>query len=760
MPTKTKLEINSFNKGLITEAGPLTFPDNASLVDENFVLLKDGSRRRRLGMDYEQDYEEQFAGGASDDSALSVAIWENPTQTGLFNIVVVQVHNKLFFYNAKGTPISDTPLFLDGFGNGQDIELPAAYVDGSVVSTASIRGQLIVAYGGADFLVLSYDEVNDEVTQETKRLTVRDLWGIESVYAVDERPAITPTTLIADTQTVDLTADQVQHVYNLRNQGWPPLQRTAINVDGSSYHREYDTVLLPDTDVDSVTEVNYLVSDADVPWRARTTSSEFPETVGLYSPFEIYKNFYGSTPANKGKAIIDLFDRATDRQAFYDEQAVLSEMVIEGDDIVSDSAEGGVSQVAAYAGRIFYSLVNEVVTDRDVRSPRLSNYIFFSQVVQSDQEIASCYQLNDPTSEFEYDVLATDGGFVSIPEAGRILKLAPLGNSLFVLTTNGVWEIHGGEQVFSATNQNLTKVSNIGAISTSSVVVSDTVVTYFTNGGIYAINIDPSSLRGVATSITANTIASYYLAIPDEQKRLSTGVYDEINRKIRWLYRSTDIVFPSVYDRELVLDLDLQAFSVNTFEVDTSVPGSSQVGVRGAFNIPEVRYWIVRDSGASSISYAFGDFTNEDFEDFGLYDATAILLTGYLTGGTASTNKQVKNLVLHCARTETSYVDDGGGGIEFDNPSGCQVTLQWEWTNSATSGRWNTPFQGYRMTVPYYPVDVDDPFDYGYTVISSKTGIRGKGKALSIKFESEEGKDLHILGWGLEVKVEDKYGTV
>jgi hypothetical protein len=754
MPQKTKIEVSTFNKGLITEAGPLTFPDNASLVDENFVLLKDGSRKRRLGMDYEDDYEEGFAGGMSDDSILDVFIWENPTQTGTFDIVVVQVHDFLYFFNSKGSPISDSPLYVDGFGNGQPIPIPSL-ADGVRLSVASIRGQFVIAFGSASFLVLTYDQENDIVLYDSKRIEVRDLWGVESIYSLDERPAITPTTLTGS-QVVDLTADQVQHLYNLRNQGWPATQRTSTSIDGSSYHREYDTPLLPAIDVDAITDVNFLASDSDVVWRAKTTSSDHVETIGLYSPFEIYKNFYGGTPANKGKAIIDLFDRDNSRQDFYDAIAETSEMIIEGDTIVSDSATGSVSQVASYAGRLFFSISDETIINKDTRSPKLANLIFFSQVITNDQEMGKCYQKTDPTSEFEYGILDTDGGFVSIPEAGRILKLAPLGNSLFVLTTTGVWEIHGGEQVFSATNQNLTKTSNIGALSSSSVVVSDSIITYFTNGGIYAISIDQTSLRGVASNITAASIATYYLNIPNDQKALSTGIFDEINRKLRWLFRDEDIPFPSVYNRELVFDIDLQAFYVNTFEVDTSVPGSSQVGIRGFFNIPEVKYWIVRDSGASSISYSFGDFKNTSFKDFDLYDAPAVLLTGYLTGNTASSAKQIKNIIAHFVRTESGFIE-GEGGLEFVNPSSCLVTAQWEWTNSATGGRWNTPFEAYRLTVPYYPEDEDDPFDYGYTVITSKTGIRGKGRALSLKFESQEEKNLHILGWGLEVKVDDQF---
>jgi hypothetical protein len=51
MPVSGVKQYNTFVKGLVTEAGPLTYPENASLDEENFVLNRDGSRQRRLGMD-------------------------------------------------------------------------------------------------------------------------------------------------------------------------------------------------------------------------------------------------------------------------------------------------------------------------------------------------------------------------------------------------------------------------------------------------------------------------------------------------------------------------------------------------------------------------------------------------------------------------------------------------------------------------------------------------------------------------------------
>lgn len=45
--------VNTFIKGLITEAGELTFPEDASIDELNCLLERDGSRRRRLAVELE-----------------------------------------------------------------------------------------------------------------------------------------------------------------------------------------------------------------------------------------------------------------------------------------------------------------------------------------------------------------------------------------------------------------------------------------------------------------------------------------------------------------------------------------------------------------------------------------------------------------------------------------------------------------------------------------------------------------------------------
>ena len=76
-------EYNTFIKGIITEASPLTFPENASSDEENFVLNRNGSRRRRLGVDYETDYVLKDTSKTAltiESSAVTTFKWEKRSQ--------------------------------------------------------------------------------------------------------------------------------------------------------------------------------------------------------------------------------------------------------------------------------------------------------------------------------------------------------------------------------------------------------------------------------------------------------------------------------------------------------------------------------------------------------------------------------------------------------------------------------------------------------------------------------------------------------
>ena len=110
-------------------------------------------------------------------------------------------------------------------------------------------------------------------------------------------------------------------------------------------------------------------------------------------------------------------------------------------------------------------------------------------------------------------------------------------------------------------------------------------------------------------------------------------------------------------------------------------------------------------------------------------------------------------MTTHFRRTEQGFTQNESDDLEVVSPSGCTLQAQWEWTNSSNAGRWTDPFEAYKLKRLYTPVDDEDDFDYGFIVVSNEHAIRGYGPALSLFFQSQEGKDCHIYGWGVKTKI-------
>ena len=111
-----------------------------------------------------------------------------------------------------------------------------------------------------------------------------------------------------------------------------------------------------------------------------------------------------------------------------------------------------------------------------------------------------------------------------------------------------------------------------------------------------------------------------------------------------------------------------------------------------------------------------------------------------------NSEKEANSVYTFFKRTEQNYIQDGPD-LVFDFPSGCQMRAKWQWSDSAASGDWGAQQQVYRLD--RYHVPAVGPFDYGYEVIQTISQVPGKGRALSLRFDSETGKDFHLLGWSI-----------
>ena len=98
--------VNNFVKGLITEAAELTFPDGASVDELNCDLRRDCTRRRRLGVSFEDSYTpSSFT--LSDTELLTTGEWVNVGGNAELEFLVMQKGSNLYFYNKADLPYSN-----------------------------------------------------------------------------------------------------------------------------------------------------------------------------------------------------------------------------------------------------------------------------------------------------------------------------------------------------------------------------------------------------------------------------------------------------------------------------------------------------------------------------------------------------------------------------------------------------------------------------------------------------------------------------
>src|SRR5690606_25042312 len=129
------VEINTFNAGLNTDASPLTSPENSSLAEENFILNIDGSRNRRLGMDFEENYSSHMDQRFTTPRQLSTFLWENAGGFGS-DFLAVWTGNVLNIFSTTSRPYSSTPVFTQSF-------YPPALVNITSIDMTSINGILV-----------------------------------------------------------------------------------------------------------------------------------------------------------------------------------------------------------------------------------------------------------------------------------------------------------------------------------------------------------------------------------------------------------------------------------------------------------------------------------------------------------------------------------------------------------------------------------------------------------------------------------------
>ena len=718
--SKTQKQTTQFVKGLVTEAGELTFPEGASVDELNCDLSRKGSRRRRLGIAFEDNYV------LSDDvlstaSTVSTGTWDNVSGVAGLQFLVIQINEKLVFYDKSKLPLSAqaVPTSLVDPSN-LEIDLSDFEVSGqggggfNPVSLTTHDGRLIVASQGIEAFVIERDITTEAFTTTLLSFKVRDFefQGDRTDYEIQ------------------FSNPSAEREYDTANTGWSGTLGSAALTSYKSAHSG---------DYPPLTHAWFTAKEA---------------ATGAFNTALFDRVWSGTSQIANGHYVLDLFNK--DRSTASGVAGLTPEV-----------EPSRFKTLTTYAGRVWFS---------GLTSSTNSSKVFFSSIKPATAEYGFCYQNNDPTSEAA-SLLDTDGGEITISGAHNVSSMAVLGASLVVFAENGVWSISGVDDVFRATEFSVRKITDIGLTNPKSFVDAEGSLMWWSPSGIHVISPDKATGRLSETDISISTIQTFWNEIGAEERGRCVAEYDYVSKKVYWLFPSVGETNDQKYNRALILDTVLQAFypwTVSDSETDTSYiigasffkgVGSEYVSydvVDNSGNLvvdssdsqvqadiltqldtgnSEIRF-IVRDGDSGKITFA--DFSSTSFLDWGDADYSSYAESGYDFNGDISSKKSAPFVSVVMGVTEEGWSGNVVDGYERVRPSSLKVRAYWDFNSRSST----TAQQAYRLkSIPV--VDADDltKFDYPSSVVTTRLKLRGRGRSVRLRFESEEGKDFNLLGW-------------
>lgn len=709
------------SKGLITEASELTYPENSSIAEDNCVIFKKGNRTRRLGFDIEVDGSpSSFVGQQDPRWVIKEFRWDSAAKNANKNFVVQQYGNMLYFYDQASNPLS---AGLKNFAVDLNLYLAPnrSFTNYTEVEGSTGDGYFFVVGGDIEPLIIEYNEDTDSISIQRIYIQIRDFQGVPDGLANDQEPAtLTP-----------------QHHYNLRNQGWvsPDNDGTGTNVQ---YFDGFGNSAIYKGPTSSPITAYFTANNRYPPnnkqwWVARdATTNEF-------DPALLKTVYSGNMRAPRGHFVVD---------AFYIDRSAVSG--VPGLPVVSTTKRP--VSVAFFSGRVWFLSGSNV---------------YFSQLLDDKGKAGFCYQEADPTAEDISDLLPTDGGHIPIPEMADGIKLVPLGDAIVVFGSNGIWSISGTAQGFSASDMSVAKINPVGCNSRGAIVEAENQIYWWSSVGIMAMSPKIGQFGPVEgvfdrVNISEETIQHFYNNnILEDRKQYAKGIYDPGTNTIQWLFSDNPSLPLYGYNRILNLDLNLQAFypwSLSTAEgyFLTGAVLSTDLQKVDHPQIPEsfVKFSFAVPAGSYK-STAWGYFFNNNFADWAHLDGTGVpylsfVETGYELLDDAMRKKATPWIYTYFRRTEENFEASPTGDFTVDKPSSCLIQVKWNWANSPASGKYSTKFEAYRHTrLPMFTED-DLAFNTGFPLVQTKHKVRGQGRAIQFRLESDKiGHDFDLIGWAV-----------
>jgi len=782
----------NFTGGLKTEFTGLNFPENACTSVDNCVFSIIGDVLRREGINFEANYflNDIFVA----NSAINTYRWLNAGGDGDTEVLVLQVGATLYFFESSNStaaaPLSTTVLM-------STVILSGYLATGNLTFDATTECQFTTGNGYLFVFHPSIDPVycvfnNGVILPNSIQVQIRDFTGF---YPEPGNPAIgfRPTTLTMEHNYNLLNQGWTGAplwtavATNILAAGSLPLgQQTFVVASGltgvtvsqlvsiaySAYFLYYDiasgnyyyttgtgtatgvvssysgTSLGIDVTTSTSfsagpgTEISVVISTTSTinpglventinTWYAAVNNYPsnadiwylYKDDTDVFNPTDTYGNVTEPTAiAPQGHFILNAFNQ---------QQSTVSGL----NGVTNISTTTRPKTGCWFQGRVWYAGVDasqQATGDQNFYT--WTENIYFSQVISNVTEFGYCYQENDPTDETFFDLLPTDGGVINIQGSGTIYKLYPLQNGILVFADNGVWSITGNSALgFTANDYNISKISSIQNISSTSYVDVMGLPIFWNEEGIYAVEMGQNNVPyghgGYNVNpLTVGTILSFYNDIPLDSKRYARGAYDPTTYIINWVYRSTEEAGISnryQFDSSLNLNVYNKAFYPYTFANNNAcyVSGITYMNYPEGSLIPQFKY--LTQAGSSNMTFSE---ENDDVSwfDWFSYDGVGVnytsnFVTGYKLHGGAMRRFQPMYIYMFSRN---------------DVNNGYNINSIWDFATSGNSGKYSSQ-------------QVINNAVTNFGMVYRRHRLRGHGLSLQIQVSSIAGMPFDIMGWSM-----------
>ncbi|AFM54650.1 hypothetical protein P12053L_45 [Celeribacter phage P12053L] len=688
--------VNTFIKGLITEASELTFPENASVDELNCSLERDGTRRRRKAVTLEEN--NVLSDVVVPEGAL-VQTLDWPNVAGQLNLefLVVQVNNNIYFYEK-----STDPLSANKYAGSVDLNTYSASNNLSPsnerIQVTALNGYLIVASPAINTFYLEFDVNTEAFTAEVISFKERDFeWQGTDLEVTSEYFS-------------DDSSPSAQRTYDAKNVGWG---------QGGG----------PATYTYPLTHAWYTGKDAN----------------GSFNITDWREIYTGSSLAANGHFVLNVFNKVrsgltteVETGRFRSVAAYAGRVFYAG----IDSAKNG--------GKVYFSRLTERMADvgncyqvNDPTSEVLSDLLDTDGGVvriPDAHNIRKLHVLGASLLVFAENGVWAVAGVDNVFRATEyaITRISDVGlsneNSFIVADgipiwwgKTGIYGVQQGESLSVPTAQNL----SLGTIQTfwnsiSNAKKAQVMVEYDKiNQRVFWFYPDNEE----SIDYKYNNILIMDLAL---QAFYPWRVADESNG-------TSYIIGTSYYS------------GLGSTSTETQVVNGADTVVNGADSVVATLFrdylegdseikLLVRDGATGKMTFA--TFRGDTYLDWGTADYKSFAEAGYDFMGDVTTFKNAPYITTYMRVTEDGYTASGLG-YEFINPSSCLMSVYWNLSKSHS-----TPREIYKLK----DVPVVDPNDlssinYPTDTVVTKSKVRGRGRSMKLRFESVAGKDFHLVGY-------------